>query len=749
MEILSRSVILVFTFAVVIATSGEAQHRISGTVVAAGSGAPIPGVTVSAARSQRTATTGRFGEFVLWIAAFPETLMVGGSGWQGNTVALDSIPGGLVRVELGPSPVILPPVIVATPGTGPLPEVAAVGRWRVGSVAIHALPAAIEHDALRSLVLVPSVSFSTPLSGRPLLRGYDAGQTSFRIDGFEIVTPYHIGRAFSALTADAVSSVEVSAAPYEVAKGNALAGVVDMTGRQGPPVVEGGADVSLVSVSSWVGGGSRALRAFGATRAAYLSSLPISAVDEFPYGFQDFYGNLALIAGGESTARVTVFGSHDRIRDEQSGDGMQWANALVGLRGRRGLGDRIVSEFSTSWSQFTEGVFNGPARGTYVDVANEFRGIAADWTLVAKWPAGTATFGVAPEWRHIVNRVVPRTDTTAFPKTDVRTGQFELAGYAEWQGALGSGKIDIGLRADLAGGNTVLQPRARVQWPISQSLLLGIAIGRTTRLYHLVADPRPEPEFLFYDFWLAAGRFGIPIPRADHVTVQLGWVHGVLNGGAALFGSLAHGLVELRPLSDTGFAPDPRFRFGRGRTGGVELHLAAGVRRTSAIATYSLTWSERNWVGPWVPWSLDRRHQIRVAAAQQLGSRWRVSITVDGASGLPLTPVSAVVAVGIPDPQTGGVNRDSLLSTPTFVFGTENSARGGPTFHMDAAVTYSFAIGRVRGEIGASVVNVAFTPVAPAEPEPPAYYGPGSRQVVYRRAFSLPPIPTLTLRLQL
>ena len=133
--------------------------------------------------------------------------------------------------------------------------------------------------------------------------------------------------------------------------------------------------------------------------------------------------------------------------------------------------------------------------------------------------------------------------------------------------------FQAGVRLDVAGTTGAWQPRARAAVPIATGASLGLAAGRTARLYHLVADPLPEPDFAFYDFWFNAGEGGVPVPTVDHATIDLDVARGALAGRLSLFGSRARGMVELRPPTDQRADVTAPFRYGQGRSGGLELQL--------------------------------------------------------------------------------------------------------------------------------------------------------------------------------
>jgi hypothetical protein len=253
-----------------------------------------------------------------------------------------------------------------------------------------------------------------------------------------------------------------------------------------------------------------------------------------------------------------------------------------------------------------------------------------------------------------------------------------------------------------------------------------------------VSDPRPEPDLTFYDFWLSAGDSGIPVSIADHVTLELDTRRGVWSARISAFGTRARGMVELPPASDPIAATAGPFRVGRGRTRGLELQAAVGgtERRGSSLSVaYVVSASERDWGAGWVPWIDDQRHRVRVLGQVELSRRWALSGAFEGRSGVPLTAVDQVSPDG------------------TLIFGPEHGIRSAGTAWLDLGVRFQFdGPWGSRGALGLSVLNVAFGPVAPLTlPFGTESIPVGDRRAVriaWERTYRLPPIPTVTLRLE-
>lgn len=728
---------------------------VRGEVVDAESGGPLQGVLVTANRANRAVTTDRFGRFVIWIALFPDTLAVRSIGHAGVDLQLAAPPTGPLHIRLERSAVLLSDVIVTAPA-GPARPLEDVGRWLVPIASARAVPPAVETDAFRSLSLVPAVSFSTPLSARPVIRGYDAGQASMRLDGFDLVNPYHLGRIFSAFPAEAASQVTLATAPPDVATGNTLSGTVDVTGQVGSPEhLNGGIDLSFASFTGWAGGGRGPTQGFAALRAIHFSAVNAIKKGLVPYDFQDLYANTTLTKDGRPAGRIIAFASRDHLFDRDQGTGMDWSSLLLGIRWPVLDDGRHSASLWGTANRFLEDGVNVPARTTNLDLRNRFERVGAGVDGGWQGSGVRLSTGFSTGARSIANRIIPRSGVE-LPSSDDIEHRLEWSGYADLTGTVGTSSLQIGTRLDAAGQTSAWQPRARLAVPLARGTSLGGAIGRTAMLYHLVSDPQAEPELVFYDFWLAAGERGVPVPIVDHGSVDLDLLHGSLAGRVSLFGSRGRGLVELRPVSDQRAEVTEPFRYGRSRGAGLELQLALrgdSVRANAFSVSYVLSRSLRNWDGSWVPWVLDRRHLFRLNARRAFGRHWSASVAFEAMSGVPLTPVDAVVLVGFPDPAGHGVTRDSGPVRPAYVYGQENSARSSGTARVDLAARYEFTgPGKSRMTLGFSVLNVGFGPVAPLRPKE-ADFDPSSSGVLqgrvrYERLFNLPPVPTLTLRIE-
>lgn len=723
----------------ILAGRGElaAQVRLTGRVVDSVSRAPLPSTRVIAAG---TATfTDRFGRFSVELPSVPARIVFTRIGAHPDTLDLTALPEGPLEIAMLPAPVLLSDLVVNGAGD---PALTDLGRWNV-PVGQGLVPAAGIPDLFRELSATPAVTQSSVISARPLIRGYDAGEATLLLDGFELPNPYHLGRAFSALPVEAVDRVTVATAPLEIGIGGSSGAAVDMQGRTGDGEgVTGGAYLSPVTLTGWGGGTLGATRVFAAGRAVTIGTVATIAGRDFPYGFVDGYASVLIPGAGGHGVRGTLFMSHDGIGSGDGGDLLGWGVALAGIRAdlwHRGSDRLELTGFASRYTEDLDSLLFG---GSHLHVENRFSraGLGAEWSRTGA--EGRVLIGLAPGWHHIKNEVAVQGGSLTGAHQDVTQG--ELSAYGSWSHRIGAAMVDWGLRADLAGPTHALQPRVRAELPIGKGWTLGAAVGRSARLYHTASDPATTDELVLYDLWLVSGTNGIPVGVVDHAFLTTTWRRDALSFRAAAYASRGKGMVEVRPNTDQSLVGGS-YRVGDSRTRGVELQGGLAGRGRSITLSYALTWSDRDWGDGWIPWIQDRRHLVRLGTQTGLGGAWRLSLLTEAFSAAPLTPVAYVTSASPPTP-----DGDPGTVWPTYVYGPEGSARGAGTIRTDLGLSRSFhGPWGSRGTLDLSVTNLMFGNVVPLVPEAPVTYatrGASGGPVRYERLFKLPAIPSIGVR---
>ena len=725
-----------------------AQLPIRGQVLASENEQPLPGAEIYALRSRRGAETDRHGRFVLWLRVVPDTLIAHFIGRAPDTVVVsDSAAAGeAVVFDLQGAAVALPGVTVQAEPLSRADDAAQGATWALPREALATVPGAVESDVFRGLALSPAVAYSTPLSSQPFVRGMDPGAVSYRLDGFTVINPFHIGRIFSALMPQAVQGAKLAAAPFDLEYGDATAAVIDAPLREGGSELQGGAQASFVSAAAWLGGPAKSHRWFLAWRHGFLEHVG-GPLHNVPYRFNDVYGRFA-VAAPWGPVHLTTFYNDDGIHERSSGDGVGWSNALIGARAPLPLGRSGRLELWGEISAFREDVVQLPIRGVDTDVRNRFATSAVG--ARSEWTAAQTDFGLSLELRrrHMSNDI--RGGPQSAPSVDAAsTVAAATASVARHTGRF---TARAGIRLDATPGIQAWQPRLHLGIDLGREWSLGVAVGRTARLYHVINEVLPDVEEILsvYDLWRPAGLEGTPLSVADHGLIELQRTTASVSLRASAFASRLRGVGEVRgsllQASDSAF-----FRFGRGRVAGIDAELRKPGTRANIGLGYVLSWSRRTWDNAnatEIPWRYDRRHQARAFYSLLAGRGWRFHLVGDIASSDPITPALGTIAVNTLGAD-GTLRPAGIFGGSRMIMGPENSARGGWMGHVDIGFEKEVGgPGRSIGQLGISVLNVGFTPISPGFPDVDFDNKTGVERVIYKPRIFLPPVPTLTFRLE-
>lgn len=752
---MKRAYLLGFAVAVAVATAAPATAQLPtlrGVVARNDGHAPVTGALVRLQHSGNRTTTGFNGGFVLTLASVPDTLIVTAIGFRPDTLPVGNADS--VTVMLRDAPLALAD-LVAAQGTAELLASGDPESWKVSGKALRALPTAVEPDINRSLALVPGVSFSSPLSARPMLRGLDADDALMTLDGFTGINLYHIGRFFSAIPGLAVDHADVRFQPTGADLGGTTAGEVSIVGRSGTNPGSGDAQYGAGALSAAGGAASAngAASVFVAARTVKTSLLSeVLDNEHVDYDFHDLYANVRASPAGVPTM-ISFFATSDHVSPDTTqanpGDArMDWSNVLIGARSNLLRSADAGLTLSLAYSHHQEQSVGIPARDVYVDVRNDLSTFTAQINGNARIGEAMAfRYGAVMLHRDIQNVISPNgyrlnpydpfgADNYLTNRNEQRA---ELGGYSEVAVRHGSATVTAGVRVDHADGLSVVQPRASVRIVGAHDSWIEFSAGRSARLFHLVSDSRSEPKYAYYDFWLPAGVDGIPAATMNNLSLGGAYTVGRWRLRADIFAASGDGEIDLKPhISFLVNTPGGLFRYGRSRVRGADISAVSGAAdgSWSVGLSYVYAISERDWGDGWVPWIADRRHDLRFFGTVRATGSIRLSSTVAIASALPYTPVYGWVVP--PDP---GVGVNAL-------YGPEMSARGLASLRLDASITKEFrGPWRSRWEAGFGVSNISAGDQAPRTGELLFTKSrPSTPYISEDQRFSLPVVPSIVVR---
>jgi hypothetical protein len=298
-----------------------------------------------------------------------------------------------------------------------------------------------------------------------------------------------------------------------------------------------------------------------------------------------------------------------------------------------------------------------------------------------------------------------------------RVNSAEVAAYVqdEWEIA-DNLTANVGLRASFfeRGAHFRLEPRASLAYKAENDLTFKIAYAIASQYLHLLQD---NSVALPTDTWFPSTDILKPARSTQYVVgVETYLFDREFFLTVEGYYKSMENLYEFR--EDARFVPgtiaENLMTSGTGEAYGVEFFLNKQIGAFTGWLGYTLSWSTRlfpdlNGGKPFFP-RYDRRHDIVLALAYKLNSRWDFGVTWTYATGQALTmPDGLVDALSIPSNLTiePTLSRNLSSGQATQHYGDRNAFRL-PAYHrLDINATYKFPwIGGLPFEFSINLYNV-------------------------------------------
>lgn len=551
--------------------------------------------------------------------------------------------------------------VVVSPSTFGSGEIAAASTHTLDLARLQALPNTGE-DLFRGLARLPGMA-ADDISAQFWVRGAPHSEVRTRLDGVDLIEPFHLKDAQGALAIvdpGVIAWLELATGGFPADHGDRLAGVLTLETR-GEPGRRTALNVSLT------GAGTTAQGALPSRRGRWLVTarrgfpeLALRASGQDQHAFPAYHDAMAKVeldlAPGEILS-AHVLTAADRLRyvhPDSPALASRYGSNYAWLRWRRGLAtsrrsETVVSWSRLSWSRLGEGRSDGfPFRlrdeRSLRTLAGRTEGTLPVGERLQVRAGAEASLGHADYDYALVRQqlrvaggrlvAVPGDVTARLAPERQTVGAFGAARLAAGNGLA----LEPSLRFDRLrpGEPGIWNPRVNAAW-IRRNVVFRAAWGR-------YAQAQGLQELAVADGETSFGRADLAEHRVLSVERPLG---GGLHARVEAFERQS---LRIRPRWENlenayDIFPEAqldRFRVAptEGRARGVELMLRGRAARWHWHASYSLAKAEDRVDGRWLPRSRDQRHAVSADATFVPARDWQLSAAWSFHSGWPTTGTS-------------------------------------------------------------------------------------------------------------
>lgn len=520
----------------------------------------------------------------------------------------------------------------------------------------------IGDDLYRSISRLPGLA-TNDFTARFWVRGAPNGELLARLDGVDLIEPFHlkdVDGALSLVDPAVIGQLELSSGGFSAEFGNKLAGVLSLETKE-PARPRTSIGLSLTGVGGTHQGitAGRGARWLASARRGYpdVALRLAGRDDEVDPRYYDVSGKFEYEPTPDHRVSVHALHAGDTLRYHRSGNpDLRSAYDSDYLWGRwRGTptpgrsGEAVLSYARLTWHRAGAGTLDGfpfslrdRRQLETVGLRNEWTAVVNDQSLVragVEANTGSADYDYALSHQHTVvsaGRQVTVTDRvdTALDPSGHRTAAFAAVRWQPWTVLV----LEPGLRHERQNFTRDAEWNPRFNAALSLGpATLRAAWGRYSQMQALhelaVADadpvfhPAERAEHRVLSLERSLGnRMLARVELYERIGTNLRPRHENLDHAYDLFPEAQSDRVLLAPA--------------RGRARGLEFLVSRRTGdRWAWNASYALSRAEEKIAGAWVPRARDQRHAIYADATYAPNARWQFSAAWQFHTGWPTTDV--------------------------------------------------------------------------------------------------------------
>jgi len=651
----------------------QQECTISGYIIDEVSRAKLESANIFDINSQQGTVSDSEGFFSLSLNCEKHTLRVSYIGYESKNIIIDANDDTPITIELSPS-VSLSQIEITAESESNVAKETQVSKVEVPIEQIKKLPAFLgETDVIKALQLLPGVQSGGEGQSGLYVRGGSPDQNLILLDDTPIYNISHLFGFFSVFNADALDDVTLIKGGYASEYGGRLSSVIDIKTKDGSfNEFKGSGSIGLVASSLTLEGpinnGKTSFLVSG--RRTYIDALtrPLTR-NEFRnngedgsvgYFFYDLNAKITHRFNDNNKLSINFYNGNDVFEfnvkeidtaiQDFSEFGLRWGNTISSLNYDFKWNSEIDSDISLSYSNYR--LNTGVEFGTEVDgdidelIGIEYISSIRDinfknnntWNINDQhqlnfgigavshlFKPGTFDLESIDEGEEDFNAIIGQEDISAI----------EMDLYVEDEFTINDKlKLNAGLHASsfhVNGTNYYsLQPRVSARYLINDRQSLKASFATMRQYIHLLAfDGIGLPTDLWLpstdrvspqDSWQAVLGYAFKLPKGYNITLEA-YYRNMTNLIAYREGS---GLFEINDWQE-------RITQGNGTSKGIEFFVQKKRGRFTGWIGYTLSFTDRQFNdlnnGETFAFRYDRRHDISIVAAYEIGERINISAT--------------------------------------------------------------------------------------------------------------------------
>ena len=656
-----KRLIAVFLFLIshlvfVYMANAQTNITLSGYVSDAQTGERLPGASIVCEATRKGAATNSYGFFSLTLPRGETRVSVRYVGYNPETLLLKGLNDTTLNIGLM-SHNLLGEVEVKATGVQAGEVTPALGINRLTAKSIEKIPVVLgEPDLLKSIQLLPGVSFASEGSTVFSVRGGSPDQTLILLDGVPVYNVNHLWGFMSLFNNDAISGATLYKGGLPARFGGRLSSVLDIKMKEGNLKEKAG-----TFTLSPVAGRYTFERPLIKDKASFIVSarktwldIPLLLVQKLggegasavTYGFWDINAKTNWIIGPRDRVYLSFYTGRDAFIHEDGASrdkdyfkfSYQWQNLTTVLRWNHVFGSKVFANFSAYNSRYRQEYFGkfGKRDKNYFRNYNQL----ADWSVKGDfdWFAG---YGSHIRSGFLISFMKFNPSVSAYRDDSILVILNKGAGNSnfitEWYGE-GDFELTRNLSAILGVRASIMQtednkypslhPRILMKYKISEIVTGQVAWSRMKQYLHQLQNTAMG---IPAELWVASTSQAEP---GSSDLLSAGVILNPRKGyefSGELYWSQFKGLMQYRNGGHILQGRTDRWEdfvtLGEGASRGVELMAEKTTGTITGWVAYTLSKTDRRFEelnnGLPFPYSYDRRHHLNLYTTWFIGQNNR------------------------------------------------------------------------------------------------------------------------------